>query len=141
MRPRLALLAVPLLALSACAGFGPGTIARDRFDYNTAVADSWEQQLLLNIVRLRYGDNIVCLDVAQIVSGYTFRGTLTANAGRSAPFGGYDSGSLGAQGACIDRPTITCAPLTGQQYMKAVMTPIAPSAIQFLCRPTMRPTR
>jgi hypothetical protein len=132
MRPRLALLAVPFLALSACASYGPGTIVRDRFDYNTAVADSWKQQLLLNIVRLRYGDNIVFLDVAQIVSGYTFQGTLTANAGRNAPFGGYDSGSVGAQGAYIDRPTITYAPLTGQQYMKAVMTPIAPSAILFL---------
>ncbi len=129
---RLALLAVPLLALSACASVGPGTIPRDRFDYNTAVADSWKQQLLLNIVRLRYGDNLVFMDVAQIVSGYTFQGTLTANAGRNAPFGGYDSGSVGAQGTYIDRPTITYAPLTGQQYMKALLTPIAPSAVLFL---------
>lgn len=132
VRARLALLVVAPLVLSACASVGPATITRDRFDYNAAVSDSWKQQLLLNIVRLRYGDSVVFLDVAQIVSGYTFQGTLTANAARNAPFGGYDSGILSAQGTYVDRPTITYAPLTGQQYMKALMTPIAPSAILFL---------
>jgi hypothetical protein len=129
---RTALLLGPLLALSACASVGPATVQRDRFDYNTAVADSWKQQLLLNIVRLRYGDNVVFIDVAQIVSGYTFQGTLNGALARNAPFGGYDSGSLSAQGTYIDRPTITYAPLTGQQYMRGLMTPVSPQAILFL---------
>ncbi len=128
----LVLAVIPALLLSACASIGPASIQRDRFDYNTAVGDSWKQQLLLNIVRLRYGDHVVFIDVAQIVSGYTFQGTLTGTLARNAPFGGYDSAGVTAQGMYIDRPTITYAPLTGQQYMKGLATPIAPSAILFL---------
>ncbi len=31
-----------LIALSACASVGPGTVARDRFDYISAISDSWK---------------------------------------------------------------------------------------------------
>jgi hypothetical protein len=41
-----------------------GTVARDRFDYITAISDSWKSQMLLNLVKIRYGDAPVFLDVA-----------------------------------------------------------------------------
>jgi len=58
MTPRRNLLAVALavVALTGCAHLGPKTVAVDRFDYSTAIADSWKQQTLLNIVKLRYMD-------------------------------------------------------------------------------------
>jgi hypothetical protein len=96
------------------------------------VADSWKQQALLNIVKLRYADTPVFVDVAQIVSGYTFQGTASAAYGQNAPSGGYYNSSVGAQGTYTDRPTITYTPLTGQQYMKGLLTPIAPSSILFM---------
>jgi len=37
--------------LTACTHLGPKTIPVDRFDYGTAIADSWKQQILLNIVK------------------------------------------------------------------------------------------
>lgn len=132
MDRRLAFLVVSQLVLTACASVGPATIPRDRFDYNTAVAESWKQQFLLNIVRLRYADNVAFMDVGQIVSGYTFQGVLGASLARNAPFGGYDSGVVNAQGTYIDRPTITYAPLTGQQFMKALVTPVSPASLLFL---------
>jgi hypothetical protein len=125
----------PLPCLTACASIGPGTVPRDRFDYSSAVAESWKQQALLNMVKSRYSDNPVFLDVGQIVSGYTFQGTVSAAAGQNYPFGApgnLTNYSVGANGTCIDRPTITYTPLTGQQYMKGLMTPVAPSSVLFL---------
>jgi hypothetical protein len=122
------LVVVALLLSAGCASIGPETVSRDRFDYNGEVARSWKEQTLLNIVKIRYLDVPVFLDVAQIVSGYTLQSTVSLG-GAAGPTG--NSVSLGAQGLWTDRPTITYTPLTGAQFNRNMMTPLTPSAVLF----------
>lgn len=68
-----------LLNLGGCSSIGTNTLRHDRFDYNMALADSWKEQLLLNIVKVRYGDTPMFLDVAQIISAYTLTSGLSVN--------------------------------------------------------------
>lgn len=125
---------VAILLLTGCLGIGPSSVSRDRFDYTAAVAESWKSQMLLNLVKLRYSDTPVFLDVGQIVSGYTMQSTFTA-AGNVFSTSGVVPGvpnssvGLGAQGQFTDRPTITYAPLMGERFARSLMTPVPPPAI------------
>jgi hypothetical protein len=119
--------------LGGCSSLGPDTVPRDRFDYNSAISDSWKEQTLLNIVKIRYADMPLFIEVASVVAGYTLESQV--NAGASFPstntFGG-DTFTAGASGRFTDRPTITYIPITGQQFNRSFMTPIPPKAVLFL---------
>jgi hypothetical protein len=121
------------LAATGCKHLGPKTIPVDRFDYSTAIADSWKQQTLLNIVKLRYMDLPVFVDVASIVSGYSMQTGVSINgtlSSQNALQGNYLA--AGGQAIYTDRPTITYVPLTGEKFLRGLMTPIDPKNIFFM---------
>src|SRR6478736_6683451 len=93
------------LLLGGCGSIGPLVVARDRFDYNGEVSRSWKEQMLLNIVKSRYLEVPVFLDVSQIVTGYTLQGQVTA--GTDADNTTISGLSAGMGGTFTDRPTIT----------------------------------
>src|SRR5215470_19528686 len=66
--------------LAACASIGPRHVVHDRFDYADALSRSWKENMLLNLVKLRYADAPLFLDVSSIVEQYTLQGTLSAAA-------------------------------------------------------------
>ena len=103
---RVAVLLVALSAIivSGCVGVGAKTVAKDRFDYNGAIADSWKSQMLLNVVRVRYGDAPIFLDVASVINSYEVSGAT--NVGASFNFSPYNSAAnVGQTGFFANRPT------------------------------------
>jgi len=122
-----------IAGLNGCTSIGPGTVARDRFDYTTALSDSWKAQMLLNVVKLRYADAPVFLDVASVINQYGFQGTVgVSGSWFQNPANSLLSSAaqnLNAQGIYLDRPTITYSPLSGDKFARSLMTPIPPAAI------------
>jgi hypothetical protein len=122
-----------MMALSGCISIGPGTVGRDRFDYISAISESWKSQMLLNLVKLRYGDAPVFLDVASVINQYGversvgFSGSWAQNAQPPWPYGALYNILGSARYA--ERPTITYSPLTGEKFARSMMTPIPPVAI------------
>jgi hypothetical protein len=123
---------VVLLLAAGCSSIGPGTVDRDRFDYTTAVAESWKSQMLLNIVKLRYGDTPVFLDVPSVISQYAIQGTVNLGAGWSSSAAVGNSQTLGVLGSYVERPTITYTPLSGDKFTRSLLTPISPASLLYL---------
>ncbi len=123
------LLLPPLFFLAGCSSIGPGTVARDRFDYSRSISESWKRQALLNIVKLRYVDPPVYVDVGQIVSGYSLETDVSLGGSLGSDVNGL---ALGAAGHYTDRPTITYTPLTGNRFLRSAMMPLPPESVFFL---------
>ena len=122
-------LAIVLFAgLCGCASVGPGNVARDRFDYITAISDSWKAQMLLNLVKLRHGDAPVFLDVASVITQTGVQGTVgvTGNWWQH-PF--FSSSGVSALGTYGEKPTVTYLPMSGEKFARSLMTPIPPAAV------------
>jgi hypothetical protein len=130
-KARVAGVVVIALLTTACTGVGPGTVARDRFDYVTAISNSWKKQTLLNLVKTRYADAPVFMDVTSVINQYALEGEVNLSAGWvESP--GLDSRSVGGTARYADRPTITYNPLMGEKFTKSFMTPIPVPGILFL---------
>ena len=121
------------LLLAGCASVGPPTVARDRFDYVEAISDSWKRQMLLNLLKVRYADAPVFLDVTSVISSYEFKGEAGIF-GQQAPEGRAGDSFAGASvnGSFTDRPTITYSPLSSDKFAKSLMAPIPISGIVLL---------
>src|SRR5277367_212942 len=135
--PRRFSAAVLALLVAACTSIGPGTVTHDRIDYASAIGNSWKEQTLLNIVKLRYADMPIFLEVAQVIAGYQLQsaigGSFSAGnftAGIIGPF--TATGSANAAGTYTDRPTVIYSPLTGVDFLKRLMTPVPPSSVLFM---------
>jgi hypothetical protein len=118
--------------LSGCASIGPRTVARDRFDYISAISESWKAQMLLNVVKLRYADAPVFLDVASVITQTGYQGIVGVSGSwwqnlLQLPF--TSSVGVSATGTYGERPTVTYSPLSGEKFARSLMTPIPPAAV------------
>jgi len=132
LRIPFSLVIVPLFAaliFSSCKSMGPKTIPHDGFNYNQRIADQENEQMLLNIVRLRYLEMPRFLSVASVINSYSRSGSTGVNANGS-PFGNTLGGNV--SGSWSDRPTITYTPMSGQAFSQSLLTPLPPSVIFFL---------
>ena len=127
------------LAAAGCSQIGPATIANGRFDYNEAIVRSFDNQMLLNLVRLRYQDSILFLDLTSVVASYSREATIGASTSVRGDAPNTTSPAtvgLGASGGLTwtESPTISYAPLQGEDFAKRLLAPIQPSSILLLSR-------
>ena len=123
----LAMVVAMIATLAACGSYGPKSMNRDQLDYGNSIGENWKNQMLANIVKIRFVDMPVFVDVGSIVSGYSLTTTVSGRAGFGDSFNpGGNTQGLGASGSYTDRPTITYMPKTGNDYLRAILEPVEP---------------
>lgn len=128
------------LLLSGCGTFdellqiGPDSVEDGRGQFNTVIAETNDQQLLLNLVKRRYGDNTALLEVNSVST--TLEWKRGGNLGLTLFDGGEDANSLGigANGAYTERPTITYLPVKGPDLIKKNLSALDPEVLILLSR-------
>jgi hypothetical protein len=103
-----------------------------RTAYNIAIQMTNSQQMLLNLVRLRYADSPLFLDVSSITTQNTFRSAVSP----VFPIPGFNEQNpfhLGTDFSWEAQPTITYAPLEGPSFAGRLLRPIDLRTIQLLC--------
>jgi len=111
------------LLLAGCS-IGPLTVKKNRTAYNRALIQTSKEQLLENLVRLRYRDTPYFLEVSSVTASPSAGGTLGFLAqiiSNSAPQA-YTGSS---ETAYKDNPTISYAPLQGENFVKQLLAPIS----------------
>jgi hypothetical protein len=125
------LLLTALLASGCAAHLGPRTVPVDHFSYNQAITRSWDEQLLLNLVRLRYRDTPLFLEVGAVVSSFELNGSLAASGGWSWPGSGSSAG-VAVGGSYTETPTVSYTPLQGETFATRLLSPVAPVTLMLL---------
>jgi hypothetical protein len=113
-----------VLCWGASGCLGPNAVRYTRLRYNEVVRATNDEQLLVNIVRLRYADSPIFIDLPNITSQFEA-------AGRGNYLGGYGNqtpgrASLGfGELSLRDTPTLSYHPREGREIAKALLSPLS----------------
>ena len=118
------LMVAAVFVLSACTSFGPRRVGPDRFNYSEALANSARDQMLLNLVRIRYLEEPVFLAISSILTQYVYN--VGASAGANILLDEVTDNtsnvSAGANLGYEERPTITYIPIEGRDFTDRMQT-------------------
>ncbi len=118
---KLALL-ILCVALAGCMSAGPKLVSGSRTNYNVVLRQADDQQMLLNLVRLRYRDQPMFLEVSALNTQFSISNEVNAN----TVLGQGDS-YLGVGGKIVaqETPTVSYTPLKGADFVQRILTPIS----------------
>jgi len=126
--------------ICGCASFGPNSLQQTRLQYNEVVKVTTEEQLLLNIVRLRYSDTPSSLAVSTIAAQFERSQNL-----QLTPFFTSAGADVNRSFTAIlpqvgvgaaDRPTMSLTPLDDQEFTRKLFTPMTLDGIIYLAKTT-----
>ena len=140
VRVRTALLVAGALGLCGCAVVGPQSITAGRGAYAEVINRTEDEQILNVIVRLRYDETFGMISVASVTANLSFSTQAGANIG----VGDDDSYAgnlipLSAGVAYEENPTISYVPLSGEDFMRRMLSPVSMSEWLLIGSPARHP--
>ena len=109
--------------LFGCTVVGPRSISMGRADYNEVINRTEDEQMLLSIVKGRYGETSSLLAVSGVAANVRFSTSAGIEAGFGSEVISGENLLIGGM-AYEENPTITYEPVQGEKYIRQLMTPI-----------------
>ena len=128
-----------LACLGASGCLGPHSLPKTRIKYNEAVKRSSEEQLLLNIVRLRYADTPSSLQITSVAaqSEISFTPTLVPFFLQSFITNNTFTRFLPEfQGTIGEFPTFSLTPQDDREFTRRLFTPLSAETITYIIQST-----
>ena len=113
--------------LQACSTVGPALYESSFDDYNDAIRKTSDGPMLANLVRMRYYESPVFLQVASVSTSFNLSGNAGASAGINEGEG--NNYGLSAGGNYSESPTITFSLPESREYYGRLMAPLSASQI------------
>lgn len=123
-----------VLLLSGCSGLGPVAIQAGRNHYNVAIERTNAEQLLLNLVRLRYLDTPLFLQLTSVSTQFNLNATARADFSLKSRSSDADELGVGAGIGYAETPTVTYTPLQGEEFVQRILQPVRLETILLLYR-------
>lgn len=118
------------LALSGCT-VAPKSIKRNYTTYNHTIHFNQSQQMLLNLVRLRYRESPTFMKVGAVSTSYSFDVSGGASVGDSF---GESNWGVNAGAGYSERPTVTYTPIEGDTFVKQMLAEVNLNSFVLLYR-------
>lgn len=124
-----------LLAFSSGGCLGPRAVKFSRLKYNEAFRKTSAEQALLNIVRLRYADTPVFLDLPSITSQFEATAAGSYSYGQDGQGPGLTN--LGGMELMFrDSPTLSFQPKVGEEFGRSLARPLDVELIRLVLATT-----
>jgi len=123
-------LSIILLFGTACQKVGPTAISVGRADFNKVIQKTNGEQLLLNLVRLKYREEPYFLNVNSVASSPEW--DIDLGGSGTFPDGSPDTFGASVGSSYTDNPTISYAPLAGEDFVRRLMTPVSAETLALL---------
>jgi hypothetical protein len=117
------------LAVALCGCAGARQLVDGHLAYNEAVRRASDQELLLNMVRLRYHDSLEFLSISSINSTLSFSVGIDASGAR---VGGSGTAGAGVSTRYSSTPTFSFVPQRGGEFAHRLTEPVDVATLVFL---------
>jgi hypothetical protein len=131
--PSVLLIAPPFICLTFLSGcLSPVTLTRAVIAYDDAITESQSKQLLMNIARAQHHQPIHFTGVSNVAATFDFRFTAGATPALTGDASRTILPVIG--GSVAENPTISIAPIEGEEFTKRLLTPFHETKLTLLLR-------
>ncbi|MDR1906854.1 MAG: hypothetical protein LBQ03_01385 [Puniceicoccales bacterium] len=112
--------------MGGCESIGPNFTKKVHYEYNDAIAKTNDEQLLLNIVRLKYRESPYFIEVNDIAENRKFTtriGPSGSKIGLVSNAGKHEL-NIVAYSEVFQNPTVRYIPLKGEDFTKRMLSPV-----------------